>query len=363
MIHILIGTKAQLIKMAPIMRELQLREIEYNFIFSGQHNETIKDIRANFGVKAPDFILNEGSDITSIPQIFYWFLKTMGIGLFNKAEMFKNDLNGIILNHGDTFSALLGSILGKISGHKTGHIESGLRSFRLFHPFPEEITRRLVFRLTDYFFCPGDWATENVKKYKGEVINTKENTLYDALNLSASYAEPADCPGVPFAIATVHRYENIFKPEQLSKIVEIIERIAVNIKVLLIMHPPTVKNLRKYNYYDRLAANTMIELRPRYDYFRFITLLKKAEFIISDGGSNQEECFYIGKPCLLLRHATERREGLGRNVLLSCFDPGLIDNFVNNFKSYEFPPYIVPTGPSKLIVDQLVEKGFCQCAK
>jgi len=358
MIHILIGTKAQLIKMAPVMKELQSREIDYNFIFSGQHNETIKDIRANFGVKAPDFVLYSGKDITSIPQIFFWFIRVLGKGLLNRGRICKNDSQGIILNHGDTFSALLGSILGRLSGLKTGHIESGLRSFRLFHPFPEEITRRLVFHLTDYFFCPGDWAVQNVKNYRGEIINTKENTLYDALNLSTSFSEPVECPECPFAIATIHRYENIFKPEQLAKIVEIIEKIAGGIKVLFIMHPPTKKNLLKYGYYDRLAANPMIELRPRYDYFRFISLLKNAEYVISDGGSNQEECFYIGKPCLLLRYATERKEGLDKNVVLSCFKAELIDDFVNNYKSYEFPPYHVTTGPSKLIVDLLIEKGF-----
>lgn len=246
-------------------------------------------------------------------------------------------------------------MLGKISGQKTGHIESGLRSFRLFHPFPEEITRRLVFHLTDYFFCPGDWAAENVRTYKGEVINTKENTLYDALNLSASVTEPVDCPTEPFAIATIHRYENIFKPEQLLKVVEIIEQITTSIKVLLIMHPPTKKNLLKHGFYDRLAANPMIELRPRYDYFRFIALLKKAKFVISDGGSNQEECFYIGKPCLLLRYATERKEGLEQNVVLSCFNSETINNFINNYKRYETHPYKVATGPSKLIVDHLIE--------
>jgi UDP-N-acetylglucosamine 2-epimerase (non-hydrolysing) len=360
MIHILIGTKAQLIKMAPVMREMQLRGIEYNFVFSGQHNETIKDIRTNFGVKEPDFLLYSGKDITSIPQILFWFCKVLGKGFFQKSRMFRKDHTGIILNHGDTFSALLGSLLGKIGGLKTGHIESGLRSFKLFHPFPEEITRLLVFKLTDYFYCPGEWAVENVRSYKGEVINTRENTLYDALGLSASFAEPVDCPVTPFAIATLHRYENVFNRVQLTRLVEIIERIAVRIRVLFIMHPPTQKNLLKHGLYERLAGNIMIELRPRYDYFRFISLLKKAEFVISDGGSNQEECFYLGKPCLLLRYATERKEGLEKNVVLSCFDDKLINDFVENYSRYKIEPYHVTTGPSKLIVDSLIENGFAR---
>lgn len=363
MIHVLIGTKAQLIKMAPIMLEMQLRGIDYNFIFSGQHNETIKDIRANFGVKPPDFVLYSGKDITSIPKVFFWFLRVFCKGYFHKELMFRKDTGGIILNHGDTFSALLGAVLGRMAGMKTGHIESGLRSFRLFHPFPEEITRLLVFKLTDFFYCPGEWAAENVRSYKGEVINTGENTLYDALRLSASFAEPVDRPLTPFAIATLHRYENIFKREQLTRLVEIIEKISTRIKVLFIMHPPTKKNLVKHGFYERLAGNTMIEMRPRYDYFHFISLLKKAEFVISDGGSNQEECFYLGKPCLLLRYATERQEGLGKNVVLSRFDDDLIGGFVENYKQYDTEPYNITTGPSKLIVDNLIEHGFAKAPK
>lgn len=358
MINILIGTKAQLIKMAPIMREIQLRDIKYNFIFSGQHNETIKDIRANFGVKEPDFVLYSGKDITSIPQIIFWFLRVLVKGFIQKRRMFGDDPKGIILNHGDTFSALLGSLVGKMAGLKTGHIESGLRSFKIFHPFPEEITRLLVFNLTDYFYCPGEWAAENVRSYKGEVINTRENTLYDALSLSADFAESADCPVTSFAIATLHRYENIFNREQLTRVVEIIERTAIRIKVLFIMHPPTKKNLLKYGLHDRLACNSMIELRPRYDYFRFISLLKRAEFVISDGGSNQEECFYLGKPCLLLRYATERKEGLQKNVVLSRFDDELINDFIENYSRYQMDTYQVTTGPSKFIVDSLIERGF-----
>ena len=70
------------------------------------------------------------------------------------------------------------------------------------------------------------------------------------------------------------------------------------------------KSLQKHNMMQRLKKNKNIELHPRYDYFDFIKLLGKAEFLATDGGSNQEECSYLGKPCLLLRHYTERQEGL-----------------------------------------------------
>ena len=86
MIHVFIGTKAQLIKMVPIMRDLQRRNIEYNFIFSGQHQETIHDLRENFGIKDPDIILHNGRDITGIIQMSMWMLKILCKTLFSKKK-------------------------------------------------------------------------------------------------------------------------------------------------------------------------------------------------------------------------------------------------------------------------------------
>ena len=149
MIHIIIGTKAQLIKMAPVMKLLEQQGIEYNYISTGQHRETMDDILANFGIKLPDQITYTGKDITSVIQMFTWSVRNIVHTLQNKHAIFRNDTNGIVLVHGDTFSTLLGALMGKIAGLKVGHIESGLRSFNLFHPFTEEITRILTFRLSD----------------------------------------------------------------------------------------------------------------------------------------------------------------------------------------------------------------------
>ena len=181
MIHIIVGTKAQLIKMAPIMSTLQKRGMYYNYIFTGQHKETVDDLRANFGIKEPDVVLYKGPEITNIFQMVTWGFKIIFKVLSNKKNIFKNDKDGIVLNHGDTFSTLLGTLLAKVAGLKSGHVESGLRSYNYFHPFPEEIIRVLVFFMTDYYFCPGDWALGNLKRYKGKKINTHLNTLYDSL--------------------------------------------------------------------------------------------------------------------------------------------------------------------------------------
>lgn len=107
---------------------------------------------------------------------------------------------------------------------------------------------------------------------------------------------------------------------------------------------------------DRLKKNKNIELTPRYDYFEFIKLLNKSEFVISDGGSNQEECFYLGKPCLLLRNETERKEGIDKNVVLSNFDEKVINDFINNYQKYKFKMISDKQSPSKMIVNKI--RGF-----
>ena len=94
-------------------------------------------------------------------------------------------------------------------------------------------------------------------------------------------------------------------------------------------------------------------LLPRQNFFKFHNLLTKAEFIITDGGSNQEECYYLGTPCLLLRSETERLEGIGENVVISNFNPTIIEDFVLNYNSYRRQPIPATFSPSRFIVDQL----------
>ncbi|MDR2875870.1 MAG: UDP-N-acetylglucosamine 2-epimerase [Methylobacillus sp.] len=353
MIHIVIGTKAQLIKMAPVMRMLRDGGLPYRFISTGQHRDTMEDILANFRLPKPDYVLYQGSDITSIPKMAIWGIRILWKTLWRRREIFGNDRQGIVLVHGDTFSTLLGALMAKIGRLKVGHVESGLRSHNLLHPFPEEITRLLTFWLADYYFCPGDWAVKNVQKYAGHKINTGANTLADALHMAQSTIDSLDVdfPSEPYAIATLHRFENIYSRQALQRIVDIVCNIADTKKILFILHQPTQKKLHHFDLYQVLEQHPNIELRERYDYFRFIKLLSQAEFVISDGGSNQEECYYLGKPILLLRQATERQEGLGENCVLSHYDTNIIADFVKNYSTHQREQVHFITTPSEIIAN------------
>jgi len=280
------------------MKELADRNIGYSFIFTGQHKETIEELINVFRLKVPDYMLYDGADITKISQMFFWIFKCLWQTIKNKKIIFK-DKKGIVLVHGDTASTLLGALMARIDNLEIGYVEAGLRSFKLFNPFPEELIRRIVSRLADYHFCPGDFACENSRKYKGKIINTKENTLLDSLKSVLGDEEKisVDIPKENYCLVSIHRFENIFNKTQLSYILKIIKEISGKIKVLFILHKPTRQKLDEYDFFGELENDSNIELRPRYDYFQFIKLLKNSDFIITDGGSNQEESYYLG-PCI-----------------------------------------------------------------
>lgn len=361
MLHFIIGTRAQLIKTAPVMAECAKCGIPYNFIFLAQHQQTMYKIIDLFGIKRPDFVLGDkGADLADLKSLLAWTAHVFATGLRDRRHIFQNDPNGVGIVHGDALPAILGAILAKAAGLKVAHIEAGLRSFDYSHPFPEELIRVLIWKLhlPEYYFCPNAWALENVSPYPGLKVDTLCNTLFDSLRMALDF--PGDIendliPDEKFAIVTLHRFETISSRQKLEEVLGIIKRITGRIRLLFILHPPTLVALKESMLYDKLDKDPMVDLRPRYDYFRFIQLLKKSEFVITDGGSNQEECFYLGHPCLLLRYRTERTEGLGQNAILSKFDPEIIRHFIENYASYRRDSPEMEVLPSERIVRTLRE--------
>jgi UDP-N-acetylglucosamine 2-epimerase (non-hydrolysing) len=354
-IYVILGTKAQLIKMAPIMHLLQERSVPYRFIFTGQHQETMDALRENFSIKSPDILLHTGKDIVSIPSMIKWMFAILGKVFLNRKKIFPQK-SGIVLVHGDTFSTLLGAWMGKCAGLKVAHVESGLRSFHLFHPFPEELTRLATFCLSDQYFCPGVWAVQNLSAYRGKKIDTGYNTLLDGLAYVKKVSIESldlEIPRAPFCIVSLHRFENVATKSLLQQNLALIERVAAHTLTLFILHPITREKLQAYGLIDVLEKNPRIQLRPRYDFVRFIKLLEASEFLVTDGGSNQEECTYMGKPCLLLRKATERQEGIGENVVISRYEMAVVEEFLNHYTRYQRPPVYAPISPSAMIVDSI----------
>lgn len=359
MIHILIGTRAQLIKMIPIMLELQKREIEYNFIFMAQHRATIYEMIEQFGLKSPDYIIGDReTDIVSSKDMIIWSIKALISGFINKNKIFKNDHNGVVLIHGDAPPLLLGGLLAKAQNLKVASVEAGLRSFNYLKPFPEEITRVLAAKmgLIDMFFCQSLEAIKNVEVFKGEKVYTNGNTIYDTLQLASTILKnKSRTEKQKYSLVTIHRFETISKYDRLSKIVDLVIEISNHIKLFFILHPPTKAALQKHNLYDKLQNANNITLLPRLSFLEFNRYLVNSEFIVSDGGSNQEESAYLGIPCLLFRNETERSEGIGKNVILSKFDRALISGFIKNYHLHQIKTTITPPTPTQIIVENILE--------
>jgi UDP-N-acetylglucosamine 2-epimerase len=359
MIHIFIGTKAQFIKMAPIMQKLNEKGIAYNFIDSGQHAGITSGLIKQFGLRPPDVYLRKKSgNIRTVPQALMWSIRTISLPLFNSEKSKKNIFNnqpGVCLIHGDTLSTLISLIYAKRCGLKVAHIESGLRSYHLLDPFPEEMVRLAAMRFSDILYSSSDWAYNNLSKmgYKNKTVNVGYNTGLDAVRYAVKKVLGKNRPHQPYVVVTIHRLETIFSRTRLKAIVELIKKIALTHKVLFVLHEPTRQQLAKFEMLTSLSQSPAVELLALLPYIEFIDLFAGAEFIVTDGGSIQEECYYLDKPCMVMRTKTERVEGLGENAKLAKFDPDQIDNFLENYSSLKRNEINEDISPSEIIIDNL----------
>ncbi len=353
-----IGTRAQLIKMAPVMQLMERRGLGYRLVLTGQHRATMRELLEEFGIRTPATLLYDGAEVSGIGRMLLW-LPPMLWRLVRLLRRYAADRPQRleVLVHGDTFSTLLGALAGRIAGGRVLHVESGLRSFNIWHPFPEELTRLAVFRLAQVAFCPGAWAAQNLAGRRGiRIVDTGENTLLDSVRFAVSENDGGDGAGEQaYCVASIHRFENIFNLERFRAIVGMLERIAEHTPVVFVLHPATQRRLESSGLYPALAANPGFRLVPRMTYVPFMGLVAGARFVVTDGGSNQEELSYLGIPALLMRQATERPEGLGRNVVLSNYDPAVVETFLAALP--EGRRLGVPLGgssaPSAVIVDFL----------
>ncbi|MBI3715106.1 MAG: UDP-N-acetylglucosamine 2-epimerase [Betaproteobacteria bacterium] len=357
MITCIIGTRAQLIKMAPVMREMETRGLAYQLIFTGQHEVTMAELLEEFGIRTRPEVVYSGREVTGIVQMGGWFcLVLWRLFKIRKQLRVGPRAGNIALVHGDTFSTLLGALLGKICGIQVGHVESGLRSFNWFHPFPEELTRLAVFRMTDIAFCPNAWARDNLRSYSMEKIDCGQNTLLDCVRFALAHTAAPDplAPPAGYGVVSLHRFENIFHRLRLLHILDLLDLLAASHRLIFVLHPATHKKLLAFGLFERLDRHSQFDLRPRMGYLAFLRLIRGARFVVTDGGSNQEELSYLGVPTLLMRKATERHEGLDQNVVIANYDPAVVAEFVASLSSSPAAvPALPDAQPSGIIVDRL----------
>jgi UDP-N-acetylglucosamine 2-epimerase (non-hydrolysing) len=314
-----IGTRAQMVKVAPVLRSAGLVGLTHTVWLSGQHSESIDDLIADFGIRSEFCRPQRSSERATIARLLAW-LPGAVIDCYRYVHRTaaQRAERPLVIVHGDTLSTLVSAIAGKLAGGDIVHLESGLTSGRLLDPFPEEILRRVTFRLTRYAVCPNDSASRKMRDYRcKEIVDTGENTVLDCVRYALNHIDDHDVgTGDSYFVASIHRAQNIYLKSRLARIVEEILSVSAFGKVHFVLHPATRKRLISTGLWRNLSASPSIRLEPRMPYSAFLTLLAHARGVFSDGGSNQEELSYLGVPTVLFRDRTERPEGLGRNIVL-----------------------------------------------
>ena len=363
MTFFLVGTIAELIKLFPVMKGLEDSGQPFRIVATGQNDLAKSDLLGHLATRV-EIRLHEGPIRQTAAGLLAWFARTLASSFFRLRRQIPGPVRraSTLVIHGDTVSTLMGAVLGRLLGFRVAHLEAGLRSFRLFSPFPEEICRRFVSRLASVHFCPNDWAVGNLRRRRGVKVSTGGNTLLDSLEYSRRIAVggalAARLAGQRYFIFVIHRQENIYD-ETLAR--SLVDQIAAKtrdgLKCLFIMHEPTRIAFDSYGLSERLENLPNALVSPRLDYLEFMKVLSGAEFIVTDGGSNQEECFYLGIPCLLLRSTTERTEGLGENVVLSRHDRAVVAEFLAEPGQYRRSPQRYDRSPSEVVRKRLAESA------
>jgi len=359
MIYCIIGTRAQLIKMAPIIASIEEKNWPIQIIHTGQHVISMDDLRNDFCLKSPWKYLIKKPEAKTIFSSLKWLIHILYLSFFKAKKLIPNATKSsdIVLVHGDTFSTVIGALIGKLSGASVGHVESGLRSFNILNPFPEEINRLVTFSLTNKAYCPGSWAVDNLKKNKKiERIDTKQNTLIDSLYIASQKISKEKVANRQYGVVSIHRFENLYNQERLQFILDSVLLAARKNNIIFVMHPVTQKRLSKTGLLASLESNKNISLKNRCGYIEFTALLANSNFVITDGGSNQEELTYLEIPTLLMRKATERPEGLDKNIVLSNYSRQITNDFLTSIKPREksTPKMDAPDpSPTNIIMETL----------
>jgi len=352
-IYIILGTRAQFIKVAPLMRRMIDQGINYKLIYTAQHRENIDEIMETYQLPQPDILIYKHGEAKTKTSFIRWFLAIIFRVIFMSRKYLPKP--GFVLTHGDTFTTWMAALMGKLGKCQVCHIESGLRSFNIFSPFPEEISRLITFCLSDIYFCPNTTAVNNLNKYKGKKINTKANTILDGVRfaLEQDVTTNFNFQNTPYALVSLHRYENIFTSRLTNVILPILKEISINHKLVLTLHPTTRDRLQTLNLFEELDNHPNIILHDRFGFVDWINICNSSEFVITDGGSNQEELFYLGVPTMIFRNETERNDELGENIVLTKFDKDIIMEFLTKYPNLRAEKFLPNVSPTQIIIESL----------
>jgi UDP-N-acetylglucosamine 2-epimerase (non-hydrolysing) len=319
---IVVGTRPEIIKLAPVIRACGAREVPFAVIHTGQHYSFEMDgvFFAQLELPAPTHNLNVGSGSHGFQ---------LSAILAAIEPVLVAEAPDEVLVEGDTNSVLAAALGANKAGLRVGHVEAGLRSDD--RTMPEEINRILVDHLAEDLFAPTPHARAILL---GEGIDPGRvhltgNTAVDEVRYQLGRVNPEPVLAMfgvqpaRYALATVHRAENVGDPDRLRGIFAGLARVAsaLDIPVLVALHPRTAQRLAELDIADAPGVRRL----PPLGYHQFLALHASAGLMLTDSGGLQEEACTLGVPCVTLRDNTERPESVevGANRLVGA-DPDRI---------------------------------------
>lgn len=327
---VVIGTRPEAIKLAPIALELEKHQalFETKICVTGQHREMLDQMLQVFGLR-PDYDLG----VMTSGQTLAGVTAACVAGLDRVLGQERPDL---LLVQGDTtttFAASLGAYYHRVP---VGHIEAGLRTGKKYDPFPEEINRRLTTHLSDFHFAPTTVSRDNLLKegINPESIVVTGNTVIDALFLTQARLakEPSlaidplgPTDGQRIILVTAHRRES-FGP-RFRQICEALKALAESRSDILVVYPVHLNPNVQSPVREVLDGLPNVRLLAPLDYVSFVACMQRASILLTDSGGIQEEGPSLGKPVLVLREVSERPEAItaGTAILTGTDQARIID--------------------------------------
>ena len=323
-VAIVLGTRPEVIKMAPVVRELARRNTDFFILHTGQHYSYNLDgvFFEQLELPQPKHNLDVGSGSHA---------EKTGKMLVGVEKALLEEKPDIVLVEGDTNSVLAGALAAAKLHIKVGHVEAGLRSYD--RSMPEEINRVLTDHLSDYLFAPTEIAKELLL---GEGIperkifitgNTIVDAVYQNLEIANSKAKALEKLGLhpkEYFLVTVHRQENVDDRGRFGGILKGLKRLSevFGMRVIYPIHPRSTKRMKEFGFqWDG------IELTDPLDFLGFLHLEANARLVLTDSGGVQEESCILGVPCITVRDNTERPETLevGANILAGTIPEKILE--------------------------------------
>ncbi len=327
-IMLVFGTRPEAIKMAPLVKELQRRDTEFNTIVcvTGQHREMLDQVLKIFEI-VPDYDLN----IMQQGQDLYDITTRVLVGMRDILTLVKPD---IVLVHGDTTTSTAAALAAFYQQIPVGHVEAGLRTHDIYSPWPEEMNRQLTGRIATYHFAPTPLSRQNLldEHVADEHIVVTGNTVIDALHivvdkikndasLSTRLAVELRNAGYDVArlngkrrlvLITGHRRENF--GDGFRNICYAIKDLGERYPDVDFVYPMHLNPNVRQPIHDILGHlmegdNNLFFINPL-EYLDFVFLMNKAHIVLTDSGGIQEEAPGLGKPVLVMRNTTERPEAI-----------------------------------------------------